>query len=156
MNEADRQGRVVPPPLLVLVCLGGGWVAHRLRPVRFLPDLGAAGPVVGAALVVLGLAVGVSGMREFHRHRTPTSPFRPTTALVTTGVFRFTRNPMYLGFVLLTVGVAVAFNSTAFLVSALLLTVLLDAAVIRPEERFLARRYGTDFEAYLRGTRRWL
>ena len=155
-NEADRQGRMVPPPLLVLVCLGGGWVAHRLRPVRFLPDLGAVGPFAGAALVLLGLVVGVAGVREFHRHRTPTSPFRPTTALVTSGVFRFTRNPMYLGFVLLTVGVAVAFNSVAFLVSALLLAVLLDAAVIRPEERFLTRRYGSDFEAYLRATRRWI
>lgn len=155
-GDAGRQGRVVPPPLLVLVCLGGGWVAHRLRPVRFLPDLGAAGPVVGAALVVLGLGIGLAGVREFHRRGTPTSPFRPTTALVRTGVFRFTRNPMYLGFVLLTMGVAIAFNSAAFLVSALLLTVFLQVAVIRPEERFLARRYGADFEAYLRDTRRWI
>ncbi len=155
-GEADRRGRVVPAPLLVLACLGGGWVAHRLRPVRFLPDLGVAGPAVGAVLVVLGLGIGLAGVREFHRQGTPTSPYRPATALVRTGVFRLTRNPMYLGFVLLTMGVAVAFNSAAFLVSALLLGVLLQAAVIRPEERFLARRYGAEFEAYLRGTRRWI
>jgi protein-S-isoprenylcysteine O-methyltransferase Ste14 len=156
MNDAGRQERVVPPPLLVLVALGGGWVAHRLRPVRFLPDLGLAGPAAGAALVLLGLGIGLAGVREFRRHRTPTSPYRPTTALVSSGIFRVTRNPMYLGFVLLTVGVAIAFNSASFLVSALLLVVVLQIAVIRPEERYLAKRYGADFEAYLRGTRRWI
>jgi protein-S-isoprenylcysteine O-methyltransferase Ste14 len=156
MNEGGRQGRVVPPPLLVLACLGAGWIAHRLRPVRFLPDLGIAGPAVGAGLVLAGLVVGLAGVREFRRHRTPTSPYRPTTALVTSGIFRATRNPMYLGFVLVTVGVAIAFNSAAFLVSALLLVLLLHLAVIRPEERFLAERYGGDFEAYRRGTRRWI
>lgn len=155
-GDADRQGRVVPTPLLVLACIGGGWVAHRLRPVRFLPDLGVGGPVVGAALVALGLVIGLAGVREFHRQGTPTSPYQAAKTLVRTGVFRFTRNPMYLGFVLLTMGVAIAFNSVAFLVSALLLVVLLQVAVIRPEERYLAKRYGADFEAYLRGTRRWI
>jgi len=156
VNDAERQKRVVPPPLLVLVVLGGGWVAHRLRPARFLPDLGLAGPAVGAALVLLGLGIGLAGVREFQRRGTPTSPYRPTAPLVSSGIFRVTRNPMYLGFVLLTVGVAIAFNSVAFLVSALLLVALLQVAVIRPEERYLAKRYGADFEAYRRGTRRWI
>ena len=156
MNDAGRQERVVPPPLLVLACLGAGWVAHRLHPVPFLPDLGMAAPAAGAALVLIGLGIGLAGVREFRRHRTPTSPYRPTTALVTSGVFRVSRNPMYLGFVLIAVGVAIAFDSAAFLVSALLLAVLLQVAVIRPEERFLAKRYGADFEAYRRGTRRWI
>lgn len=156
MNEIGRPLRVIPPPLLVLACLGGGWVAHRLRPVRFLPDLGIVLPAVGALLVVIGLAIGISGVREFRRHRTPTNPYRPTTALVRSGVFRFTRNPMYLGFVLLGAGVAVAFNSVAFLVAALLLGLLLQFAVIHREERFLAERFGTDFESYVRSTRRWI
>ena len=156
MNDAGRQRKVIPPPLLVLACLGGGWIAHRLRPVRFLPDLGVAGPAAGAVLVLAGLAIGLAGVREFRRHGTPTNPYRPTTALVTSGIFRVSRNPMYLGFVLVTVGVAIAFDSAAFLVSALLLVVLLQAAVIRPEERFLAERYGADFEAYRRRTRRWI
>jgi protein-S-isoprenylcysteine O-methyltransferase Ste14 len=111
---------------------------------------------VGAAICLLALAVGLSGVREFHRHRTPTNPFKPTTALVTSGVFRFTRNPMYLGFVILTVGVAIALNSIAFLVAAVLLATLLQVVVIKPEERFLASRYGNTFGEYLRNTRRWI
>jgi protein-S-isoprenylcysteine O-methyltransferase Ste14 len=156
MNSADRQSKVVPAPLLVLFCLGAGWLAHYLHPLRLLPDLGVAGPLIGAAICTIGLAVGLSGVREFHRHSTPTSPFKPTTALVTSGVFRLTRNPMYLGFVLLTVGVAVAFNSIAFLLAAVLIGGLIQVAVITPEERFLSSRYGSVFEQYRRKTRRWL
>jgi protein-S-isoprenylcysteine O-methyltransferase Ste14 len=156
MGSAERQSRVVPPPLLVLGCLGSGWVGHRLYPVHFLPDVGVAGGFVGAAICLLAFSVGLAGVREFHRHRTPTSPFKPTTALVTSGVFRFTRNPMYLGFVMLTVGVAVALNSSAFLLAAAVMATLLQVAVIRPEERFLAMRYGSAFEEYIRGTRRWI
>ena len=155
-GEAGHPERVVPAPLLVVACLGAGWAAHRWRPVRFLPGSGVAGPVAGAALVGLGLGIGLAGVREFHRRGTPTSPYRPATALVRTGVFRFTRNPMYLGFVLLTVGVAVAFDSAAFLVSAFVLGALLQSFVIRPEERSLGMRYGADFEAYRNDTRRWI
>lgn len=156
MESTKRQGWVVPAPLLVLGCLGAGWTAHRLRPIHFLPDLGVAGPVAGAAIGVIALAIGLACVREFHRHGTPTNPFKRSTALVTSGVFRLTRNPMYLGFVLLFAGVAVAVNSVAFLVAAGLLASLLQVAVIKPEESFLARRYGGPFEEYRRGTRRWL
>jgi protein-S-isoprenylcysteine O-methyltransferase Ste14 len=156
MDRAERPSRVVPAPLLVLGCLGAGWIGHRLLPVRFLPDIGVAGPLVGAALGLISFAVGLAGVREFHRHRTPTSPFKPTAALVTSGVFRFSRNPMYLGFVILTVAVAVALNSIAFLLAAVLLATLLQVAVIKPEERQLSGRYGSSFEEYLRNTRRWI
>ncbi len=156
MDSPERQRKVVPAPLLVLACLGAGWMVHRLRPAHFLPDLGIADPVVGAAICLVALAAGLAGVREFYRHGTPTSPLKPTTALVTSGVFHLTRNPMYLGFVGLGVGVAVALNSVAFLVSTFLLATLLQVAVIKPEERFLARRYGSAFEDYCRKTRRWM
>jgi protein-S-isoprenylcysteine O-methyltransferase Ste14 len=63
---------------------------------------------------------------------------------------------MYLGFVVLVIGVAFALNSVAFLLAAVLLAALLQVAVIGPEERFLARRYGSSFEEYLHKTRRWI
>ena len=155
MTRSTRK-RVVPAPIVVVGCFVAGWLAHRLRPIRFLPDLGVWATVAGAAIVVLALAVGLAGVREFHRHGTPTSPFQRVTTLVTSGVFRFTRNPMYLGFVLLAVGVAVAFDSAAFLVAAVVLAALLEVAVIRPEERSLAEQYGPAFEDYRRRTRRWI
>jgi protein-S-isoprenylcysteine O-methyltransferase Ste14 len=156
MSEAERQSKVVPAPILVLASVVIALVAHRLFPIHFLPPLGIAGVGVGIAICLASLALGLSGVREFRRQNTPTSPFRPTTAFVTSGVFRFTRNPMYLSFVTLLVGVAVAVNSVAFLGATLLLLVLMQFLVVRPEERFLLARYGTAFQNYSRSTRRWL
>ncbi len=156
MGSATRQKRIVPAPLLVVFCLGGGWVAHHIHPVHFLPDLGIAAPILGATLCASALTIGLAGVREFHRHKTPTSPFKPTTALVTSGVFGRTRNPMYLGLVVLVLGVAIAVNSLAFLLAAVFLGVLLQLAVIRPEERFMTARFGEAFQTYRSRTRRWL
>ncbi len=156
MDSAPRQKKIVPAPLLVVFCLGGGWLAHHFYPVPFLPDLGVAAPVLATGVCVAALAIGLAGVREFHRHGTPTSPFKPTTRFVTSGVFRHTRNPMYLGFVMLTVGVAVAVNSLAFLLAAVFLAALLQLAVITPEERFLSATFGEAFETYRSHTRRWL
>ena len=156
MDRPTRPNKIVPAPLLVVLCLGGGWVGHHLHPVHVLPDLGIAAPILGATLCASALAIGLAGVREFHRHHTPTSPFKPTTALVTSGVFGRTRNPMYLGLVLLVLGVAIAVNSLAFLLAAALLGVLLQLAVIKPEERFMAARFGDAFGTYRSRTRRWL
>ncbi len=156
MDNAPRQKRIIPAPLLVLFCLGGGWVAHHFYPVHLLPDLGVTAPIVATIVCVAALAIGLSGVRQFHRHDTPTSPFKPTSTLVTSGVFRHTRNPMYLGLVMLTVGVALAVNSLAFLLAAILLAVLLQLAVITPEERLLSATFGEAFESYRSHTRRWL
>lgn len=154
--DGEKPARVVPAPLVVAGCLGAGWLVHRVRPIRFLPDLGLWGPAAGAAIALAALAIGLAGVREFHRRGTPTSPFHPSTALVTSGVFRFTRNPMYLGLVLVGLGAAVAFNSAALLGASLVLALLLQAAVIRPEERILSARYGAAFEKYRSETRRWI
>src|SRR5262245_11134260 len=125
MENADRQKKVLPAPLLVLVCLLLSLAAQLLHPVRLLPDFGIAGVLAGIVVCMASLAVGLSGVREFKRHNTPTNPFQPITALVTSGVFRYTRNPMYLGFVALFLGIAIAVNSLAFLIAAVLLAALL-------------------------------
>jgi protein-S-isoprenylcysteine O-methyltransferase Ste14 len=156
MDSVPRQKKIVPAPLLVVFCLGGGWLAHHFYPVRFLPGLGIAAPVLATLVCVAALAIGLAGVREFDRHGTPTSPFKLPATFVTSGVFRRTRNPMYLSFVMLTAGVAVAVNSLAFLLAAVLLAALLQLAVIRPEERFLSATFGEAFETYRSHTRRWL
>jgi protein-S-isoprenylcysteine O-methyltransferase Ste14 len=156
MDSAARQKGIVPAPVIVVFCLGGAWLAHHFYPVRVLPDLGVAAPILAIIVCASALAIGLAGVLEFHRHHTPTSPFRPTTALVTSGVFRLTRNPMYLSFVLLTLGIAVATNSLAFLLAAGVLALLLQVAVISPEERILSAHFGEAFESYRSRTRRWL
>lgn len=150
------KSRIVPAPLLVVAALAAGAVVHHFFPVGFLPDLGAARLVIASVLCLGSLAIGISGVREFHRHNTPTNPFEQTAALVTSGIFRQTRNPMYLGLVLLVCGVAVALDSVAFLLAAALLVLLLRVLVIAQEERWMSEAFGAAFESYCRSTRRWL
>jgi protein-S-isoprenylcysteine O-methyltransferase Ste14 len=140
----------------VAACLAAGWAGTHFAPRRLLPDLGAGALVVSALLFAGALAIGLAGLREFHRHGTPSNPFKPTVTVVTGGIFRFTRNPMYLSFVLIGLAAAIATNSIWFAVATAVLALLLELLVIRPEERYLASRFGSTYEEYRRSTRRWL
>jgi protein-S-isoprenylcysteine O-methyltransferase Ste14 len=156
MASAERQSRSVPAPLLVVFCLGAGWTAHHFYPRPFLPDLGVLAPALATLLCAAALLIGVAGVREFHRHNTPTSPYATATVLVTSGIFRYTRNPMYLGLVLLGLGLATATNALWLLVATVVLAALLDRAVINPEDRILSARFGDTYAEYARRTRRRL
>ncbi len=153
--EPRRQKKIIPAPLLVAACLAAGWTATHYAPRRLAPDLGIAGLIAAAVLSALALALGLAGLREFHRHKTPANPFRPPVAIVTQGVFRYTRNPMYLSFVLIGLAAAIAVNSIWFLAATAVLALLLDVLVIRPEERFLSASFGRAYDDYRRSTRRW-
>ncbi len=156
MDSAKPKKKVIPAPLVVAICIGVGLSVHHFRPVSFLPELGIVNPLAGIALCSLGPLVGLAGVREFHRRGTPVNPFKPASELVTSGVFRFTRHPMYLGFIIVTLGIAVAVNSLALLATAVLEAALLQIAVINPEERSLLEAFGSDFENYRQHTRPWL
>lgn len=149
------QKKIVPAPILVVLCLGAGWAAHHFDRRPFLPELPVARLAVSVALFVLGLALGLAALSQFRSHKTPTSPYAPATTVVASGVFRYTRNPMYLGFVLLALGMAVGMNSLWLLLASALLFVLLHYLVVKPEEAYLAERFGPIFSHYCSRTRRW-
>jgi len=156
MTPSDIQTRAVPAPILVVLCLAAGFAGQHLDPRPFLPNWTAIGRATGVALIAAALTVGLAALREFHRHQTPSSPYTPAATIVRSGIFRFTRNPMYLGFMLIAFGIAVAMNSLWLLAAALLLFVLLHQLVIKPEERYLSQRFGAAYSDYLQETRRWL
>ena len=95
-------------------------------------------------------------MRRFVRAGTELPPFRPTTAIVTDGPFRFTRNPMYIGMTLLYVGLAVGFDLiwALILLPAVLLVIRFYA--IAREERYLEAKFGEEYLSYKRRVRRWV
>ena len=112
------------------------------------------------ALVTLGLAVTivVNAVISFRRARTTLDPFHPEKAssIVTSGIYGVTRNPMYLGFLLALIALAVFLGNFVSAVLPLIFVVYMNRFQIGPEERALRVRFGTSYEEYLRTARRWI
>jgi protein-S-isoprenylcysteine O-methyltransferase Ste14 len=148
----ERRTALLPPAWLLLALV-------LVAALRFAPGssvLPRWWPLSGLVLVAGGIALNVVGERQFHAAGTPMHPDARAATLVTSGVFRISRNPMYLGLVLLVLGVAVLVNRPIPLLVAPALGVLLHARFIRPEERRLAAVFGSEYARYTSRVRRWI
>jgi protein-S-isoprenylcysteine O-methyltransferase Ste14 len=112
--------------------------------------------LVGAVVIVAGLALLVLAGGLFKQAGTDMIPFRNVTALVTDGVYRFSRNPMYLGMALVLLGTALTVGAASALVVPLVFAIVVEWRYIRPEEELLAAQFPEAFAAYRRRVRRWL
>lgn len=146
----------IPPPLVAALAGALMWaIAWALPGWRI--DIPAAA-WIGGALAAIGLLVEASGVFEFLRTRTTVNPMKPerASALVTGGVYRWTRNPMYLGWLPILTGWAVYLRHPLTLVVALVFVLYMTRFQIIPEERVLEAKFGEAFRAYRRRVRRWL
>jgi protein-S-isoprenylcysteine O-methyltransferase Ste14 len=152
-TSTDSPGVHFPPPLLYAGAVIAGWLLDGRWP---LPIGGAWRTVLGWMFVAGWAVLAASAIGLFRRKHTSMITFRPAATLVTSGPYAFTRNPMYVSLALLAVAFALFLNTwwTVLLLVPTLLIV--QQLVIVPEERYLARRFGTEYEAYTRRVRRWL
>jgi len=146
----------LPPLALGFLVAVGMWLLARSTPalVLSLPGRGA----IAALLAGIGFAIAAAGIVEFGRARTTVNPMNPeaATAMVTSGIYRFSRNPMYLGFLFALAGWA-AYLSHLLAVAVLpVFVAYMNRFQIIPEERALAAKFGRQFEDYRRSARRWL
>jgi protein-S-isoprenylcysteine O-methyltransferase Ste14 len=154
MNPEQSAGVIAPPPLIFLAGLAVGFGLEALLPGAEVP--GVVRWVLGGLAVLAGIALVASFARQFDRSGTPAEPWKPTTALVTSGPYRFTRNPGYLGMALLYVGITLLADALWPLASLVPTLVLMEWGVIRREERYLERLFGEEYVAYKASVRRWL
>jgi protein-S-isoprenylcysteine O-methyltransferase Ste14 len=153
-EAADTPGVVAPPPLIYLGAILVGALLERVW--RWEIPTERWGSVVGALLVVAAIVLFVPAVLAFKRAGTPPEPYKPTTAIVTSGPFRFTRNPIYLSFALVQLGIALWTGSGWILVLLLPVSVLMNYGVIAREERYLERKFGDEYFNYRRRVRRWM
>jgi protein-S-isoprenylcysteine O-methyltransferase Ste14 len=151
MGDAGPGVRV-PPPVLVAAAL---LTAALLRTVAPLP-VGPPAPALGYAVVVLGIALIGWSLATMLRAGTDPRPDRPDAKLLQSGPFRFGRNPVYLGFLLIAAGVALRFGDLWLWLAVLASFALLRWMVIAREEAYLAARFNADYAAYRARVRRWL
>lgn len=153
-ERRDTSGVRFPPPLIYVAGFLFGVGLELAFPIGALPlPLAIA---AGAAGGGLWLWLDVSAMRRFQSAGTSMVPMRPSTALVTAGPYRFTRNPMYLGMALLYLGLALAFGVIWAVAVLPFVLLAVDRLVIAREERYLDRKFGEDYRTYKRHVRRWL
>jgi protein-S-isoprenylcysteine O-methyltransferase Ste14 len=153
-TERDSAGVIAPPPLVYLGGLAVGFVLEALLPSASLP--GALAWPLGAVLLVAGLTLLRAFVRTLHRAGTPVRPDRATTAIVTSGPYRVSRNPGYLGMALVYLGIAVGARALWVLVPLIAVLAVVDRGVIAREERYLERTFGEQYLRYKAQVRRWL
>jgi protein-S-isoprenylcysteine O-methyltransferase Ste14 len=148
---ADKPGVVAPPPLIYLGAILVGALLERVWRWA-IPNA----PAVGALLIVVGAVLSIVAVLEFKRAGTPPEPHKATTAIVTSGPYRVSRNPIYLSFTLVQLGIAIWAGSGWILVLLLPVLVLMNYGVIAREERYLDRKFGDEYFNYRRRVRRWM
>lgn len=159
MSETPTSGRSsskrrIVPPFYFLIALLAAIALHWLAPIaRVLhPPLSYA----GALLIAVGLYIVIHAARLFARSGTTIKPFEESTALMTAGVYRFTRNPMYLGMAIALTGIACLLGSAGAFLPVPVFVWLIDRRFIRGEEADLSRTFGDQYEKYRKSVRRWL
>lgn len=164
----DTPGVVAPPPLIYIGFLLAGWVLFRFaNPAVVGPE--AAGwlslgfgletqtrRIVALPLIIGGLLLDGAAAGYFRRLGTAVQPWKPTTVLATGGPYRFSRNPIYLGFAITYAGLAVAMDSVLVLLLLIPCLWVIDRFVIQREERYLSAKFGAGYDAYRARVRRWL
>ena len=146
----------IPPLAVFLVCGVVMWMAAKEVPVAAV-SVPAAG-VVAAMLAATGAALGATALMTFRRNATTVHPTYPerSTAIVTTGVYRYTRNPMYLGLAMFLAAWAAWLGNLVALACLPVFIAYMTRFQIKPEERALQAKFGPSFADYMNAVRRWL
>ncbi len=167
MTDRDHPGVIAPPPLIYLGFLLVGWAIFRFANPEVLGDVARwlglgfgletqTRRIVSLPLIIGGLLLDGAAAGYFRRLGTAVEPWKPSTVLATGGLYRFSRNPIYLGFAITYAGLAIAMDSVFVLLLLIPCLWVVDRFVIAREERYLSARFGAEYEAYRARVRRWL
>lgn len=153
-KDSPAISRYIHPPIVAMF-----YIIIALLLGRFAPALSGMSPLlknVGLGLTFVGFLLGVGAFIEFRRARTTLDPHGSVKALVTDGIYRFTRNPIYLGFFLMVAGFPLAYGTLWGLVAAPLFAATMSRLVIEKEEAYLEKKFKGEYAGYRSRVRRWL
>lgn len=155
-KEQDRPNtsRVVHPPVVTLLFILIAYFLGRFVPLPF--SVPAILRYLGLALTVAGFLLCIGAFLAFRKARTTLDPHGSSQQVVTSGVYRFTRNPIYLGFLLMVIGLPLNSGLYWGLVVSPLYILLMNHLVIEHEEAYLAKKFGNAYNSYASRVRRWL
>lgn len=153
-DHADHANVKIHPPVLLVSHIAVAYLARWFIPFPF------AVPVIlrniGFTLVVVGFLFGFSAFREFRKARTTVDPHGSVKSIVTSGVYRLTRNPIYVGFTLMLIGLPLNSGTYWGIVLAPVFIYLMNRLVIEQEETYLEKKFGDVYTSFKSRVRRWL
>lgn len=144
----------IHPPVIALFFIVLAYVFGRFAPLPFL-----APPIlrnIGLFISFVGFLLGIGAFNEFRKARTTLDPHGSVKQVVTSGIYRFTRNPIYLGFLLMVIGIPLNSGLYWGVVMAPFYMILMNRLVIEREEAYLEKKFGKDYTSYTSRVRRWL
>ena len=155
-KEQDRPSisPMVHPPVVALMFIVIAYFLGRFVPVSFSTP--AVLRYLGLALTFAGFLLGIGALIEFRKARTTLDPHGSAKQLVTSGIYRFTRNPIYLGFLLMVIGLPLNSGLYWGIVLAPLYIFMMNRLIIQHEEAYLERKFGNAYTGYTSRVRRWL
>lgn len=149
----DHPDLPIKPPFVFFWATVIGFIVHWIKPVSVRPERWAG---LGVIFCLLAIALAGWAWMSLKLHRTDVRPWKPTTAIVTTGPFALTRNPIYLAFALFQVGLGLWTDRLAVVLMVIPAVAATNSWIIAREEAYLLRKFAAPYEAYLGKVRRWL
>jgi len=148
----------VPPVVVVLCCALSMWLTSKLLPTMELPLTNGLRVGVATAMAISGLCIAAAGVVSFRKAKTTVNPTKPaaTSSLVSEGIYRYTRNPMYLAMALVLLAWAILLSDMSAFLFVPLFVVYINRFQIDPEERALLALFGSEYTTYREKVRRWL
>lgn len=156
MKKKDGPGVYLPPPLLYVLIFLFSVLVQKLFPLPLAFFSTNFSFALGVIFVIAGLCIVLPALIKFFRTKNTLIPFLPAHSLQTTGIYSISRNPMYLGLLILYIGIGFLNGNFYTILLIPLLILLVNYLVIIKEEKYLIRAFGNDFLEYIKNVRRWI
>lgn len=153
-NEKDNPGVIAPPPLIFLGGLLIGGIIGWFYPQPFLPEI--AGYFIGGVLAILGLGIVFNARASMAKAETNIEPWKPTTTILSDGIYGISRNPVYMAMIFIYLGSVFIFNSLWILPPLILVLIVMHYGVILREEKYIEQKFGAEYLNYKEKVRRWI
>lgn len=153
-ENQDKAGVIIFPPLLYLINLTAGIAISYFFPYKFLSSNFAT--PTGIVIAIAGVALLIGAARTFVKNKNPVNPSGSTQLIISAGIYKYTRNPMYLGVTLFYTGISMLLNAWFSFVLLIPVLIVVQKGIIEREEKYLTRKFGNEYLNYKSKVRRWI
>jgi protein-S-isoprenylcysteine O-methyltransferase Ste14 len=150
---ADKAGVIIFPPLLYFLTLLVGLLLSYFFPYHLLEN--GIAVFIGLSITLFSFLILRKAVRQLNKHKTTINPSGKTTSIVSEGIYKYTRNPMYISFTLFHIGISIAFNSWLSFLLLVPLLPLVQKGIIGKEEKYLTQKFGEEYLMYKSMVPRW-